>query len=224
MIDPVVVLGILAIYFGGAFGLLKLARDEVWKIRDARTGFYQAHVDKVTRLERAKETELISTIYTSATLKAIYSRPEAGNALPPLTREERKGVETEIEQIKSGLKGVTDARGLFDGICTNHTAAADTLWKVALGWFAVSLAIPVGVILLGVSSWNQIPAIAFGLNLIVIYFGGLALAEPTKRYRRAQAELVKDQLTLTRIVEETIYGLAPTPEDTPPAGSRGSGS
>jgi hypothetical protein len=217
VIDPLVAVTILAIYTAAALVIYGLARSEIWQVRQARERFYAAHVDKVTRLERAKETELISTIYQSPKLKSLFSRADGSQTEPTLTREERAAIEAEIEGIKSGLKAVADARGTFDLICADFDVAADVLHRAVLYGMGLSLVVPAIVIALAIPAAQGDAEWVLFASLAVFYFGFLRLANPINTFRRTSKRLRESQLQLTKMVEVTIYGLPASAANTPPA-------
>jgi ABC-type multidrug transport system fused ATPase/permease subunit len=223
MIEPLVALTVLAIYIGATIAVIATVRSEVWQIRQARERFYTGYVEKVTRLEKAKETELISTIYKSEQLKGLYARPSTPAVELRLTPEERLAVDKEIEGIKTGLKAVSDARGMFDRICNDFSSQADSLHRTMLRGIGLSLTVPAGVIVVALlSSVVTISALLAApyVASVVAYIGFLILANPANEYRKAGKRLGENQKTFTKIVEETIYGLPPSPAETPPAASQ----
>lgn len=148
MIDPLLAVTILAIYFGGiATFFFAGLRPEIWQLRNAKTGFHDTYADKVNQLRTRAEYSLMTTIYESEKLREVFDRRESPDPdAPSLTETDRLAIEREIEGITSGLHDVTEPKKLFNGVCSDYDSQAVEMESFFYWFSAMSLVVPVVVI------------------------------------------------------------------------------
>jgi hypothetical protein len=218
VIDPLVALGILAIYTGSVFtAYFGGLRPEIWQLRTARRAFHDTYAEKVTQLRGRAEYALLTTIYGSAMLKEVFDRrsgPALGSKL--LTDKDRAAVEKEIDRITQGLREVTDPRVLFDGVCADYDAQASALESVVGSSILLSFLVP--VVVGGV--W-AVPtaALAFWgfIALIVVLAVGPQFGNRWQAYTAARNRRNASEIRLIKAVDERILMPPSLPDEIPPA-------
>ena len=216
--DPLVALGILAIYVTIALTTyLAGMRTEIWQLREAKTAFHDRYVDKVTQLRGKVEFALLTTIYVdSPKLREIFQW--TGSTQPPskpLAESDRKAVQDEITRITQGLQAVTEPKHLFDQVCADYDSQQNALSSLTSMLLGMSLVVPLVVIGLAVAP-DVDPATWGLLAFFIMMVGGAAASIRWLAYKAVRDRRVANERTLIGRVDDKIFAPATQSEDVPP--------
>lgn len=216
--DPLVTLGILAIYVTIALtGYFAGVRAEVWQLRKARQAFHDRYVDKVTQLRGKAEFALLTTIYDeSPKLKEIFHRTSPTTTpSQPLTDSDRKSVQEEISRITQGLQSVTEPKLLFDQVCADYDGQEESLGSLVNALIGMSFLVPLDV--LGLTLAPTVDPALWGLLTLIILLVGVPQAwNRSQTYRTSRDRRKVNERRLIASVDEKIFAPIPPYEDVPP--------